>query len=96
MQVAQEISEYELERGEPLPSKNHGIVQLNVSLAFGRYAKKYSFIPELSLELDGESLVPDISVFPKLEVDRQRRTRSSLIAESLPDSPIPVDVAFSE
>lgn len=69
MPVAQEISEYELERGKPLPSKNHGIVQFNLSLAFGRYAEKYTFIPELSLELGGEPIVPDMSVFPKLEVD---------------------------
>jgi Uma2 family endonuclease len=69
MPVAREISEYELERGKPLPSRNHGIVQFNLSLAFGPYAEKYSFIPELSLELDGEPLVPDMSVFPRLPVD---------------------------
>ena len=33
--------------------------------------EKYSIVSELSLELDGQPFVPDISVYPKLRVDWQ-------------------------
>ncbi len=69
MEVAQTVSEYERERGKPMPSRNHGLVQYYLVLALSRYDQDYSVIPELSLELAGRPMVPDLSVYPKLKHD---------------------------
>ena len=69
MQLTQEFSEYEVERGKPMPSTNHATLQAYLTLAFLRYDKKFSILPELSLELDGKPYVPDLSVYPKLDLD---------------------------
>ncbi len=68
MQTALAI-EYEEQRGKPMPSKNHGIVQSNLIIALGPFRKEFTIVSELSLELEGRPFVPDISVFPKLPVD---------------------------
>ena len=71
MEAVQTLSEYELERGKPMPSKNHAMAQYNLLLAFSRYKDDYSILPELTLELDGQPYTPDIAVYPKLETDWQ-------------------------
>jgi len=60
---------YEEERGKPMPSKNHAIVQSYLTGVLFKYRDRLTVLSELSLELDGQPLVPDISVFPKLSVD---------------------------
>ena len=65
MQTAEALSDYERERGKPVPSKNHSFVQFRLVVALSRYSADFSILPELSLELDGRALVPDISVFHK-------------------------------
>ncbi|MCP4656846.1 MAG: Uma2 family endonuclease [bacterium] len=69
MEAAQIATDYELERGKPMPSRNHSIVQFNLTLAFSTYRSEYSILPELTLELGGPPLTPDISVYPKLSPD---------------------------
>lgn len=69
MQMVETITEYELERGKPMPSKNHALVQSILIALFMKYAVHYSVLSELSLELDGEPTVPDISVYAKLITD---------------------------
>ncbi len=64
-----EISDYEKERGKPMPSLNHGIVQTALIGAF-LSSKEHSVVSELTLELpDGHRLTPDISVYPRLRPD---------------------------
>jgi len=65
------ISDYELERGKPMPTLNHAYVQKNlvVSLDF-RYRKNYTVLSELNLTMpERPDAVPDIVVYPKLEID---------------------------
>lgn len=69
MQVTEPRPGYEQERGKPMPSKNHGLVQLFLGNALLRYAEQYTVIPELSLDLDGRPLVPDLCIYPKLPID---------------------------
>jgi Uma2 family endonuclease len=69
MQASLATSTYEEERGKPMPSKNHGIVQSSLICALMQRRDEFTVISELSLELDGQPLVPDISVFSKLPVD---------------------------
>lgn len=65
-----ELSEYELERGKPIPSKNHGIIQANLLIELGsRYRKDYRFTSEISVGISGRVLVPDIGIFPRMEVN---------------------------
>jgi Uma2 family endonuclease len=69
MQVAATMTSYEEERGKPVPSKNHAIVQSYLILALMQHRDKFTILSELSLELNGEPFVPDISVFSKLSID---------------------------
>ena len=55
---------YEEERGKPVPSFNHGAIQMNLGAEF---AKNHSFrtISELTLDISGKSHTPDLSVYPR-------------------------------
>ena len=65
-----EISEYELERGKPMPSTNHAFIQDNISFQFNlRYRNEYKLMPELSLDTPGKGTVPDIAIYPKFDID---------------------------
>ncbi|MFN0049992.1 MAG: Uma2 family endonuclease [Cytophagales bacterium] len=65
-----EITDYELERGKPLPSFEHSAVEGNLIFTLKTlYKDKFNVHPELSLDLEGEFLTPDISILPKLSVD---------------------------
>ena len=65
------LSDYELERGKPMPSKNHAIVQSNLTFALmGGYRQKYRILPELTLEF-GRRYVPDICVYPNQPYERE-------------------------
>ncbi len=68
--VVEEISQYEIERGKPMPSLVHSIVQSNLVRGLGnRYEEKYRFLSELSLELEGWKSVPDIAIYTMFEWD---------------------------
>jgi Uma2 family endonuclease len=70
MQKVIEVSQYELERGKPMPSKLHGYIQSQLILTIGMtYPGRFSVFSELSLKLDNWESVPDISIFPKMEID---------------------------
>ena len=63
------ISDYERERGKPMPSKAHGYTQSNLNIALAEFRDRYTIFSELTFELDGRELTPDLSVYPKTEVD---------------------------
>ena len=70
MQKVIEISQYELERGKPMPSKLHARVQYNIGFQLGLlYLDQYDFLSELTLDLSDWESVPDIAIFPKMEYD---------------------------
>ena len=70
LEVTEQLSAYELERGKPMPSKNHGLVQGNMTIALGiKYRKEYSFLTELTLEFGEKNYVPDICIYPKQTYD---------------------------
>jgi Uma2 family endonuclease len=70
MQKIVEVSEYELERGKPQPSKLHGYVQAKLGSNLAAiYEHQYSLFSELNLKLDDWKTVPDISIFPKIKMD---------------------------
>lgn len=68
MEVVAALSEYEAERGKPMPSKNHSIVQSNLIFELKlHYRSTYSFLSEISLETP--RLVPDVAIFPPMTFD---------------------------
>ncbi len=66
-----QLSDYELERGKPMPSLNHSIIQNNIGFELNlRYRKTHTILPELSLSMpEKPDTVPDICIYPKMEVD---------------------------
>jgi len=69
MENAVAISQYELERGKPMPSLNHGSVQTNLVIELAPFRKKYRIATELSLDLDDWESVPDICIYPFIPLD---------------------------
>lgn len=55
---------YEQERGKPMPSFNHGAVQANLITEFARQ-REFRVCSELTLELEGKSYTPDLSLYPR-------------------------------
>ncbi|MFB6098911.1 MAG: Uma2 family endonuclease [Salinibacter sp.] len=69
MQTEKPLSDYERERGKPVPSKLHSVVQTNLTGLFLQYRPRLQVLSELTLELDDRELTPDLSVYAELEVD---------------------------
>ncbi|MFM9947548.1 MAG: Uma2 family endonuclease [Saprospiraceae bacterium] len=67
------LSDYELERGKPMPSKNHALIQSRLIIALAlKYSDLYDFMSEATLEVSGEQKIPDIAIYPKLVFDPLR------------------------
>jgi len=59
------MSDYELERGKPMPSKNHGLIQANLIGAF-LHSREYRPSSEMTLDIGmGQPVTPDISLIPR-------------------------------
>ena len=73
---------YEEERGKPKPSFNHGAIQANLISEFARQ-REFRVVSELSLELAGQPYTPDLSIYPReqlnLRRDEIRRTDPPLL-----------------
>lgn len=69
MQTALELTPYELERGKPMPSKNHAAVQTNLIFCLAPYKANFRVMSELSLDLSTWESVPDIAIYPKMDID---------------------------
>lgn len=65
------IYAFELESGKSMPSLNHSILQKNLIVELDvNYRKRYTIVSELSIEMpDKPDTVPDVSIFPLLNID---------------------------
>ncbi len=63
------VSEYEQERGKPMPSKLHSLVQTNLIIVLSRFRPSYHALSELSLHLADRDVTPDISVYGDIDLD---------------------------
>jgi Uma2 family endonuclease len=62
--------DYEIERGKPMPSKNHALVQTNlVAYLVNKYEEKFASVTELSLELSEGNATPDVCIFESMDTD---------------------------
>ena len=88
--LAPEISDYELERGKPMPSLNHSIVQSNLIMELGsRYRSQFRLLSEINIDFGSEfrGMVPDIGIFPKMAANM---ADDSLAAPMLPITTIEI------
>ena len=69
--VADYVSDYERERGKPMPTLNHSVVQGNLFfLLKASYRNTHTFLPEINLMMPQRpDTVPDIAIYPKLRID---------------------------
>lgn len=67
------VSEYEQDRGKPVPSLNHAIVQGNLLVELHKkYKDRYAILPEIKLALPTRDRVPDLAIYPPLAYDGDR------------------------
>jgi Uma2 family endonuclease len=63
-------TEYMLERGKPMPSKNHAKLEARISRALlNQYLDVFDIQNEVSLELTSGKATPDVAIFPLSEDD---------------------------
>lgn len=56
-------SEYELERGKPMPNKIHSLLQRRLTVYLSnQYAEQFEVFPELTFELPEENATPDLAI----------------------------------
>lgn len=67
-EVEQPELSYEEERGKPMPSNNHGIIQARLIVEFSKH-REFDVISELSLKLGERPVTPDISIYPRQPLD---------------------------
>jgi Uma2 family endonuclease len=61
-------SDYESERGKPIPSKNHGIIQGKITfLLMLHYSEKYEIASEVNVMINEQVKVPDIAIFDDVQ-----------------------------
>ncbi len=65
-----ELSDYELQRGKPMPSFIHGITQASILVALSRH-NTFTIGSEITLDLKPKA-TPDILIFKKRQVNFQR------------------------
>lgn len=78
---------YEEERGKPMPSSNHGAVQANLIGEFLKH-RDYRVYSESSLEFEGRPITPDLSIYPRQQLDLRhdviRRLDPPLLVVEIP------------
>ncbi len=80
--LAPALTAYELERGKPMPSQNHSIVQLNLGFELKtRYRDRFRLMSEINIEVGGRVLVPDLGIFEQTPIDM---THDVLVLTRLP------------
>lgn len=68
MAVTVALSEYEIERGKPMPDKNHALIQGNLFFLIRLlYGEKYTVLPEINLDLPIRERVPDLAIYPVIQ-----------------------------
>jgi Uma2 family endonuclease len=61
------LSDYELERGKPMPTYNHGKIQARIGQQLlNSYEDKYDIVSEWTLTVTMPNTVPDLSITPAI------------------------------
>lgn len=70
-----QLSDYELERGKPMPDTIHAAIQANLIFELkSRYRDTYRCLSELSLATVPDGTTPDLAIYPAFTLDYEHRT----------------------
>jgi Uma2 family endonuclease len=80
-----ELSDYEIERGKPMPNLTHGAIQANIlAQLIVHYGSLFRVASEVALATQPEGTTPDIVVYPKRNLnfinEIAKQTTAPLIA----------------
>lgn len=68
--VIENVSDYELERGKPMPNLIHGVIQANLVFELKlRYRENYHIASEVSLATLPDGTTPDVVVYPNFALN---------------------------
>lgn len=62
-----ETSEYERERGKPVPSVNHSRLQIRLAVQLYAVEPRYTVLSELTFLIDDRAVTPDLCLYPPRE-----------------------------
>ena len=66
--TAIEENTYKTERGKPMPSLDHSLIQLRLGFLLMRaYEGKYTFASELTQKISQPGATPDLCIYPKMQ-----------------------------
>lgn len=83
--IIEHVSDYELQRGKPIPTTTHAIIQSNLVFELrNHYHQQYRILSELTLDTPPNGSTPDVVIYPFFEADftkeyPARRTDAPLI-----------------
>lgn len=64
------LSDYEIERGKPMPSLLHSVLQKRLTIYLdAQYKELYEVLPEITIEPASEKFTPDIGIYPVEPID---------------------------
>ncbi len=69
METLMALSDYEIERNKPMPSKNHSRIARRLNILLTPFEDKFDIMNEISIEFNPKDSVPDLCLYPKLEFD---------------------------
>lgn len=70
MEAVITLSDYELERGKPMPNAIHGSIQANLSFELKlRYRDTHRIMSETSLATQPDGTTPDVVIYPDMLLD---------------------------
>ena len=69
METLELISDYELERGKPMPNLTHGAIQANLIIELANFKKQYRIASEVALATIPDGTTPDIVMYSQRELN---------------------------
>lgn len=73
--ILEQPSQYELERGKPMPDTIHAAIQSNIGFEIKlNYREIYRVLSELSLATVPDGTTPDLAIYPAFTLDYEHRT----------------------
>jgi Uma2 family endonuclease len=90
------LSEYEIEREKPMPSKHHSIIQSNLNFLLRlKYGELFRILTEISLDLPTRDRVPDLAIYPSMDYGEEEIKMAQIpfgLIEILSPTQNPVDL----
>ena len=64
------VEQYQKERNKPMPGKTHARIQILLGMNLEmKYGEQYSVFSEFELDLKGKKVVPDLCLYPVVQMD---------------------------